>query len=306
LPGEPEPLFSSSNLEVAESKTKLSIKRKELFMGKFARTWSLMAECWRVLKEDKSLLVFPLISCICCLLLLASFAVPIFLTGAWQPPGHAAATVRQVAYYGTLFSFYVANYFIVVFFNAAIVACAATRLTGGTPTVGDGLRAAASRLPVIAGWALVSATVGLILRIIEDRSDKIGQIVAGLIGMAWTVMTFLVVPVLVMENKGPIAALKESTSLLKQTWGEQVISNFSFGTIFFVLSIPAFLLGFLGFYLGGLVVGIACLIAAAIYMMALSLVHSALQAIFQTALYLHAKGEQVQGFSSEVLEGAMR
>ena len=275
-------------------------------MGKYTRTWSLMSECWQVLKQEKSLLVFPLISCICCLLLLASFALPIFLTGTWQPPGHSAATVKQVAYYGTLFSFYVANYFIVVFFNAAIVASAATRLTGGTPTVADGLRAAASRLPVIAGWAIVSATVGLILRIIEDRSDKIGQIVAGLIGAAWTVMTFLVVPVLVMENKGPIAALKESISLLKQTWGEQLISNFSFGTIFFVLSIPAFLLIFLGFYLGGAVAGIACAVVAVIYLMVLSLIHSALQAIFQTALYLYAKGDQVQGFSTEVLEGAMR
>ena len=274
-------------------------------MGKFTRTWSLMSECWQVLKQEKSLLVFPLISCICCLLLMASFAVPIFLTGAWQPPGHAAATMKQTAYYGTLFSFYVANYFIVVFFNAALVACAATRLTGGTPTVGDGLRAAAARLPVIAGWALVSATVGLILRMIEDRSDKIGQIVAGLIGMAWTVVSFLVVPVLVMENKGPIAALQESTSLLKKTWGEQLISNFSFGMIFSVLSVPAFLLVFLGFYLGGAVAGIACCVVAAVYLMVLALIHSALQAIFQTALYLYAKGEQVQGFDTDVLQGAM-
>ncbi len=121
-------------------------------MGKIARTWSLMSECWQVLRQDKKLLVFPLISGICCLLLLASFAVPLYTTGAWQPPGHDATAQRQVAYYGTLFAFYVCNYFIVVFFNAAIIACAAIRLGGGNPTVADGLRAAAARLPVIAGW----------------------------------------------------------------------------------------------------------------------------------------------------------
>lgn len=276
-------------------------------MTKITRTWSLMSDCWQVLKEDKSLLVFPLISGICCLLLLASFAIPICLTGAWHPPAHDAAPLQQAVYYGTLFSFYFCNYFIVVFFNAAIVSCAATRMGGGNPTVGDGLRAAASRLPVIFGWAVVSATVGLILRVIEDRSDRIGQIVAGLLGMAWTVISFLVVPILVIENKGPFAALQDSTALLKKTWGEQLVSNFSFGGIFFLLAIPAFALVMLGFYLGGAVGGIACIVLAAIYLIVLSLVQSALQAIFQTALYLYARDGQVpSGFRSEVLNGALR
>ena len=276
-------------------------------MGKIARTWSLMSECWRVLKQDKSLLVFPLISGICCLLLLASFAVPLYTTGNWQPPGHDATTQRQVAYYGTLFAFYVGNYFIVVFFNAAIVACAASRMGGGNPTIGDGLRAAASRLPVIAGWALVSATVGLVLRIIEDRSEKIGQIVAGLLGMAWTVVSFLVVPILVVENKGPIAALQDSTALLKKTWGEQLVSNFSFGMIFFLLAIPAIGLIILGAAAGSTSVLILCAGLAVIYLIVLALVQSALQAIFQTALYLYARDGQVPpGFHADVLGTALK
>lgn len=275
-------------------------------MGKFTRTWSLMSDCWQVLKQDKSLLVFPLISGFCCLLLLASFAVPIYLTGAWTPPAHDAVPQRQVAYYGTLFAFYVANYFIVVFFNAAIISCAALRMGGGNPTVGDGLRAAGSRLPAIAGWALVSATVGLILRIIEDRSDKVGQFIAGLLGMAWTVVSFLVVPVLVMENKGPIAALQDSTALLKKTWGEQLISNFSFGTIFFVLALPAFALIVLGFFLGSPVALIACVALAVMYLIVLALIQSAMQAIFQTALFIYARDGRVpEGFRAEVLQNAM-
>jgi len=276
-------------------------------MGKIARTWSLMSECWQVLKQDKSLLVFPLISGICCLLLLTSFAVPLYTTGNWQPPGHDAATQRQVAYYGTLFAFYVCNYFIVVFFNAAIVACAASRMGGGNPSIGDGLRAAASRLPVIAGWALVSATVGLVLRIIEDRSEKVGQIVAGLLGMAWTIVSFLVVPILVIENKGPIAALQDSTALLKKTWGEQLVSNFSFGMIFFLLAIPAIGLIILGAFAGSTSVLILCAGLAVIYLIVLGLVQSALQAIFQTALYLYARDGQVPpGFHAEVLGTAMK
>src|SRR5436190_24108713 len=110
---------------------------------------------------------------------------------------------------------------------------------GGEPTVADGFRAASARLPVIAGWALVSATVGVVLRIIEDRSEKVGRFVAGLLGMAWTLVSFLVIPILVVENKGPLLALKESTKLLKKTWGEQLTGSFSFGLVFFLMSIPA-------------------------------------------------------------------
>jgi hypothetical protein len=276
-------------------------------MGKIARTWSLMADCWQVLKEEKSLLFLPLISGVCCMLLAASFIIPFYETGMWQPPGHNAQPMQQVLYYGVLFAFYACNYFIIIFFNAAIVACAAARMTGGTPTIGDGLRTAASRLPVIAGWALVSATVGLVLRIIEDRSSKVGEIVAGLLGLAWTLVSFLVVPILVIENKNPIAALQESTALLKRTWGEQVVSNFSFGAIFFLLMLPAFAVVIAGFYFGGMVVGIICAVAAVAYLIVLSLIQSALQAIFQTALYLYARDGQVPpGFHEDVLSTACR
>jgi hypothetical protein len=159
---------------------------------------------------------------------------------------------------------------------------------------------------VIAGWALVSATVGLVLRMIEDRSAKIGQIVAGLLGMAWTVVSFLVVPILVIENKGPIAALKDSTTLLKKTWGEQLVSNFSFGMIFFLLGIPAFGLILLGILLGNTLAMVACIALAVVYLIVLALVQSALQAIFQTALYLYARDGRVpDGFRAEVLGNAL-
>src|SRR6266581_3172015 len=240
-------------------------------MNKIYRTWSLMGACWQLLSKDKGLLLFPLISGICCMLLLASFAVPLYFTNHWQPPAGGAAATQQMAYYGTLFLFYVCNYFVVVFFNAGIVACATIRMKGGNPTVGDGFRAAAARLPAIAGWAILSATVGLILRVIEDRSEKVGRFVAGLLGAAWTLVSFLVIPILVVENKNPFAALKESTALLKKTWGEQLASSFGFGLVSFLLAIPAVVLVVLGF-ISGSVAGIAaCIALAVIYLILLAL-----------------------------------
>jgi hypothetical protein len=265
-----------------------------------------MSACWQILKEDKALLVFPFMSGICCLMLLASFAVPLYATNHWQPPGSDAAPVRQVAYYGVLFLFYLCNYFVVIFFNAGIIACATVRLGGGNATVGDGFRAAAARLPAIAGWAVLSATVGLILRVTEDRSKWVGRIVAGLLGVAWTVVSFMVVPVLVVENKGPFAALQESAALVKKTWGKQVMGNFGFGLIFFLLALPAFALILLSIFSGNVALMIGCIGLGVVYLVILGLVQSALQSIFQAAVFLYARDGQVpEGFEVELLGNAM-
>jgi hypothetical protein len=265
-----------------------------------------MSACSQILKEDKALLLFPFMSGICCLLLLASFAVPLYTTNHWQPPASDAAPARQVAYYGVLFLFYLCNYFVVIFFNAGIIACATVRLGGGNATVGDGFRAAATRLPAIAGWAVLSATVGLILRMIEDCSKWVGRIVAALLGTAWTVVSFLVVPVLVVENKGPFAALQESAGLVKKTWGKQVMGGFGFGLIFFLLALPALAVILLSIFSGNVALMIGCIALGVVYLVILGLVQSALQSIFQAAVFLYARDGQVPaGFAAEVLGNAM-
>ncbi|HTS18928.1 MAG TPA: DUF6159 family protein [Verrucomicrobiae bacterium] len=279
--------------------------------AKISYTWGLMRASWNVLKTDKTLLLFPLMSGLCCIVVLLSFALPIFLTGAWAPPARGSSQVSFVVYYGLLFLFYIVNYFVITFFNTAIVSCAMLRMAGHNATVGDGFREAASRIPQIAGWAVLSATVGLILRIIEDRSERLGRIVAGLLGIAWTLMSFLVVPVIVGERKGPFAALKESSAMLRRTWGEQLVSGFSFGLIFMLLGIPAMLLIFAGIalaaHLGSIWLMVLCVIAAVVYLIALSLLQSALQSIFQTALYLYAYNQMAPpGFAPELLANALR
>ncbi len=276
-------------------------------MGKFSNTWSLMGASWEVLKKDKELLIFPLISGVCCLLVIASFVAPIYLSGNWQPPGESATTSDELNYYSLLFLLYFCTYFVGIFFNSAIVACAVIRMKGGDPTVMDGLRAAGARITLIVGWALVSATVGLLFRIIEDRFEKAGQIVVALLGMAWSVTSFLVIPMLVVEKVGPISALKESTRLLKNTWGEQLIGNFSFGLVFFVLMIPVFLLAVMGVIMAAPAGKFMMWGLAVVYFIGLALVQSALQAIFQTALFLYVRDNQVPpGFQAEMLRDAMR
>ncbi len=260
---------------------------------KIGSTWDLMGASWGVLKQDKELLLFPLLSGICCLVVMASFAVPIWYTESWRPPQGQAGWEQKLAYYGVLFLFYLCNYTVITFFNSAIINGAIERMAGGDPTVGSCLSASASRFPLIFGWALVSATVGVVLRVIEENSKTVGRIITGLLGMAWTIVSFLVVPVLVAERKGPIDALKESALLLKRTWGEQVVSNFSFGLVFFLLSIPAYCAIGVAVYaavqMHSLALAIAGAVVAVVYLIVLALIQSALQSIFQAALYLHSR-----------------
>lgn len=274
--------------------------------GKISYTWEAMGASWQVLKRNKKLLVFPLISGIACIIIFASFAIPIFLADAWQPPAQNAEPIQQVIYYGTLFAFYLCNYFVITFFNSAVVGAAVQELSGQEATLGSALKSATNRLPQIFGWSLVAATVGLILRAIEEHSERVGQFVTAILGAVWTATTFMVVPVLVVEGKGPIDAFKRSASLLTKTWGEQLVSNFSFGIIFLLLAIPGIILIVVGFALGGAIGGIVAISLAVIYFIVLSLVQTALQSIFQAVLYLYSeRGEVPADFNGGMLRGAM-
>lgn len=274
---------------------------------KITQTWSLMQSSWEILNRDKEIIIFPLISGICCLLILATFVLPFYDGGTWDIPDLENMPLdRQIAYYLYLFLFYFCNYFVITFFNSAVVACALIRMRGGNPTVMNGFQFAVARIHLILGWAVVAASVGLLLRIVEDRAKKIGSLVAGLLGLAWTVASFLVVPILVVEDIGPIAALKRSTALLRKTWGEQLVSHFSFGLIFGLLMLPAVGIMFLGIASGSTAGAMSFIFVAIIYVIILALVQSALQTIFQTALYVYARKRWVpRGFNERELKTAL-
>jgi len=276
-------------------------------MGKLSRTWSMMKQSWQVLRADREMLIFPLISGICCLILFASYAYPIFKSIDFKAAeGQEVVFEQDFRYYIFLFLFYLSAYFVGIFFNSAMVACAYIRMSGGDPTVGDGFRAAFSRIAAIFGWAIVSATVGVILRAIEDRSKLLGKIVVALLGMAWTLTSFLVVPILVIEKDNPLSALKKSAVLLKKTWGEQIIGGFSFSLIFFLLMLPALFLILIGVFTANIIVILAAVAIAIVYIIVLSLVQSALMAIFRTAVYLYARdGHGPVGFDEGLLSSAM-
>jgi hypothetical protein len=276
---------------------------------RFARSWSLIKASASVLKQDKELLLFPLLSSIATLLVAAAFILPALGLGALDGLDRVDEQGLPPLAYLLAFLFYLAQYFVIFFFNTALVGAAMIRLQGGDPTVSDGLRIASSKLGVIFGYALIAATVGMILRAIQERAGWIGRWIAGLLGAAWTVASFLVVPVLVSRDIGPIEAVKQSALMLKRTWGENVIGQGGIGLVFGLINFAVLVLGI------GLIVGAAMsqnvvliVLTVAVVVIALvlgALIQTALSGIYSAALYRYASGDgESQGFEAAMLSDA--
>jgi hypothetical protein len=275
---------------------------------RIANSFSLARSSWNVLRTDKQLLVFPIISGILCLLVTISFAAPLLAMMLIQ--GKQPEEIPQWLYLLVAFGFYFCTYFIIIFCNSALTSCALMRFNGHEPTLGAGIQAAALRLPQIVAWALVSATVGLLLKVIENAHEQAGKILSAILGTAWSVITYFVVPVLVVEKVGPIDAVKRSISLLKQTWGEALVGNFGIGLFILVLAIPLVLLLFVGVALCAalpalLPVGIAVIALAVVGFLLLMAVSSAMDNIFVAALYQYAsRGQVPSGFDDRTVRNA--
>ncbi len=135
-----------------------------------------------------------------------------------------------------LLAFYLAQYTVIFFCNTALVGAAMIRLDGGDPSVSDGFRIASERIGKIVAYAFISATVGMFFRWLSEKGF-LGRIVAGLIGVTWNIATYLVVPVLVVEDVGPIEAIKRSAALLRQSWGEQIAGHVGISVVFGFLTL---------------------------------------------------------------------
>src|ERR1035438_4492687 len=257
------------------------------------RSFELLKASSAIFLKHRGLLVFPLISSLASVLVVASFAMPLggmHALGALS--GHAEAL--QFAQYMTAFLFYLSQYFVIFFFNTALVGAVMMQLDGETPTAGDGLRIAVSKIYPILGYAFIAATLGMVLHAIRERVGFVGQFIVGLLGVGWTLATYLVVPVLAWRECGPIEAITESAELFKRTWGESAIGEAGLGLAFTVI-----LFGVIG--CGAVLIGVAkhalhsaflmivmeMVVIAAVVLTAL--IHATLSGIYKVALFRYAR-----------------
>ncbi len=277
--------------------------------GRLSNSWELVKASWRVLLADKELMVFPLVAFLASIVVLITFAVPTVLAGVLDSA--VANGELSIFSYIVAFLFYAVMYFVTIFANTALVGAAMIRLEGGDPTVSDGFRIALSKLGTIFGYAVIAATVGIVLRMISERSGTLGRLVVSLVGFVWNVATFLVVPVLVVEKVGPLEAVKRSAGLLKETWGEQIVGNLSVGFIFGLISFLVILAGIPLVILAVMSGSVALIVTAVAFvillLMGISLVSSTLSGIYTAAVYRYATTGDTGGyFDADMVKGAFK
>jgi uncharacterized protein DUF6159 len=285
---------------------------------RIGRSWQLVKASAEVLSNDKELLVLPVVSGICSLIVAAAFLAPAYFAGMFAQFTEAAKAggdpdqMMTPGLYAWFFGFYIVQYFVIIFFNTALVGAALLRLQGHNPTLGDALAISMARIGTIMGYAVISATVGVILRMIGERLGFIGRIIEGLIGVAWTISTFLVVPIIAAKGVGPITAVKESAMLLRKTWGENVIGNGGIGLAFSLIMFPIIFVGFgSAAYLmkmpGGPVLGIVVGAFTLLVVLALGIYSAALSGVYAAAVYRYAEGgSTMRGFDRSLLDDAFR
>jgi uncharacterized protein DUF6159 len=270
--------------------------------GRISRGWALAKRSWQVLRADRSLIWFPIISG------LASLGAAALIFG----PAVAVYSVEQtevVLIAAGIIGAYVLT-FVAVFFNTALAAAAAQSLAGHDTSLSDGLVVARGRLSIILQWALVQGTVGLLLQALEGLAgDSLpGRIIAGIVNFAWSAATFFVIPIIAFEGIGPRDTFNRSVSVLRQRWGEGVVGTVSIsGVVMLVVLLPVLAVGGLGYSMLDTAegFGIGLIVVAAAILLAGFVVAGTLNSIFRVALYQYATQEQAPaGFDTAGLEQA--
>ena len=266
-------------------------------MSRISNGWTIASNSWKVLRENKRLIILPVLSTISLIVIIGSFLTVTIGFYGWD--AHIIQRQGTVLQYAIIFGFYIVNYFIVMFFNVALVYCVSMYFKGEKVSVKDGIQFSISRIGTIFSWAVFAGSVGAVLKIIQENVGSLGKILTGLIGIVWSIATFFVIPVIAYENLGPVAAFKRSAQIMKDKWGERIGAGFSFGLItlagLVIIGIVAFGVAaaihpFVGIAVG--VLGVASLMA----------IMSALRTIFISAVYHNINGDPVELYNQQFID----
>lgn len=267
------------------------------FFTRLSNGWAIAMNSFAVLKENRQLIIFPILSGISMVLVIGSFVTIVLAASGWD--GQVIEEQNQVVRYSIVFAYYLVNYTVIIFFNTALVHCTHLYFTGREVTVRKGLQFSLSRMGAILSWSVFAATVGTLLRVLQDNLGRIGKFVTGLIGIVWTVSTFFAVPVIAYENLGPLATFKRSATLVKEKWGEGLGATFSFGILQFLgillLTIPAFIIGYFIHPIAGIVV-------FALGVFTILVVIDAAKVIFISAIYHNINGDPVKNYNQQLAD----
>lgn len=267
------------------------------FFSRLSFGWTLAKNSFKVLRANKQLVLFPVFSGLAMMTILLSFVLAIFAASDWNFQVFETADPDMYLVY--LFVFYYISNFVVTFFNVALIHCTHLYFNGEQPTLAAGVKYSWSRIKAILAWSFVAATVGWILRIIQENSGIVGKIITGIIGIIWGVATFFVLPVIAYESADPVKAFKRSAQLMREKWGESIGAGFNFGIFKFIsiilIMVPAFLLGFYVHPIAGVAIaGPGILLVIAVF--------TAAETVFVSAVYHKVNGNPVEHFNDQLID----
>jgi hypothetical protein len=270
-------------------------------MKRIKRGWALTKKSWALLNGHRSLIRFPLYGAVATILPALVFLGPgLYLFDQDELAGAIPLIVIGV-YALSVVGFY---------FSVGLAACADMIFRGQEATVADGLAVARSRFAQICGWAAISTAISAVMGALENQGGLGGQIAARVVGMAWSLVTFLAVPIIAIEGTGPFATIKRSASMFRQRWGQQITGNIAIGGAVFLFGVlPSVALIVLGVVLwsSASFAGALLVVVGAVALTIALLVSKALSGIFGVALYRYAlEGQAVGGFTAEELESAVK
>jgi hypothetical protein len=264
---------------------------------KFSAGWQIAQNSFKVLKANRQLIIFPILSGVAMLLIMGSFFTVVFGMAGWEVDN--VSKPNSIGSYIGIFAYYIVNYFVIVFFNMALIHCSALYFKGEEVTIRKGIDFSMSRIGTIFAWAVFAGSVGAILKIIQENVGTLGKIITGLVGIVWGVATFFVVPIIAYENLGPIDALKRSTKMMKEKWGEGIGAGFSFGLIqlagLIVIGLVAYLVGISVHVFAGIAIFV-------IGILAMATILSAARSIFLSAIYHEVTGDPVEQYNQAFVD----
>src|SRR6185312_515347 len=263
---------------------------------RFSNGWTIAKNSFKVLRENRQLIVLPILSGISIILIVASFFTVALGFAGWNVDN--MRDLGTVGSYVVLFIFYIINYFVIVFFNMALVHCTPLYFKGEEVTIRKGIDFSMSRIGSILAWAVFAGTIGAVLKIIQENVGALGKIITGIIGVVWSIATFFVVPVIAYENLGPIGAFKKSANLMKEKWGERIGAGFSFFLIEFVALLAIATVGFLLASIN-IILGVAVAVTGILLLLT---VISAVKTIFISAVYHNIQGDPVELYNQQFID----
>ena len=285
-------------------------------MNVFSRSWQITKMSFSVINKDRELLAFALLSFVFSAVFSIAMIVPSVLSDVINQ-GRSVGEL-EVYQYIIIFATYFGLAFIATFFNVCVVYTAKIRFEGGNATFGESIRFAFSRIGLIVRWSLLSASVGLLLNVLERAvssfgkvGEIVGRIIIGLMGAAWSIATIFVVPILVYDGLGPIDAVKKSMSAVKETWGENIVRSIGLGLMTFFAYVIV-IAGGVGltillansFDVAGMITGI---VIGGCLLLFTGLLFKVAGTVFTTALFVYANEKIVASdYDSALIEGAFK